>query len=106
MRLVFAPGTIGAIAWLATHAEIAIAATREGDAIQPHPVFCLMGAALVESLIRFTQGGGRKIDAWTAQHRTVLVPFDRSEDDPLAFMNANTLDELRALEATSSSAAR
>ncbi len=103
-----------AAAMLDDHAEIAMAAgrddaataTSESAALRPQPVFCLLRADLLESLIRFTQGGGRKIDAWTAQHRTVLVPFDRSEDDPLAFMNANTLDELRALEATSSSAAR
>jgi molybdenum cofactor guanylyltransferase len=52
----------------------------------------------MESLVRFTHGGGRKIDAWTAQHRTVLVPFDREGDDPAAFFNANTLAELHKLE--------
>ena len=48
--------------------------------------------------MRFTHEGGRKIDAWTAQHRTVLVPFDRAGDDPGAFSNANTLAELHKLE--------
>jgi molybdopterin-guanine dinucleotide biosynthesis protein A len=61
-------------------------------------VFCLLRVELLESLVRFTQGGGRKIDAWTAQHRTVVVPFDRPGDDPLAFANANTLAELKQLE--------
>ena len=46
----------------------------------------------------FVQGGGRKIDAWTAQHKTVVVPFDQPGDDPKAFFNANTLAELQALE--------
>ena len=53
---------------------------------------------LLDSLVRFTQGGGRKIDAWTGQHRTVVVPFDQPGDDPRAFFNANTLGELRELE--------
>jgi molybdenum cofactor guanylyltransferase len=42
--------------------------------------------------------GGRKIDAWTAQHQQVVVPFDQPGDDPLAFFNANTLAELHRLE--------
>jgi molybdopterin-guanine dinucleotide biosynthesis protein A len=63
--------------------------------LRPQPVFCLLRATLLESLVRFTQGGGRKIDAWTAQHRTVLVPFGEAGD---AFFNANTLAELHALE--------
>ena len=66
--------------------------------LRPQPVFCLLRAELLESLVRFTQAGGRKIDAWTAQHQQVLVPFDQPGDDPLAFANANTLAELRALE--------
>ena len=46
----------------------------------------------------FTHEGGRKIDRWTAQHKTVIVPFDRPGDDPRAFFNANTLAELHSLE--------
>jgi len=53
---------------------------------------------LLESLVAFTHGGGRKIDRWTDQHRTVLVPFDQPGDDPRAFCNTNTLAELHALE--------
>ncbi|MEO8804712.1 MAG: molybdenum cofactor guanylyltransferase MobA [Burkholderiaceae bacterium] len=78
----------------AQDAEIAMAATREGDSLQVQPVFCLMKTSLMESLIRFTQGGQRKIDRWTAQHRCVEVAFD----DPLAFANANTPAELQQLQ--------
>jgi molybdenum cofactor guanylyltransferase len=78
----------------AEDAQIAIAATREGGALQIQPVFCLMKTELMESLIRFTQGGQRKIDRWTALHRCVAVPFD----DPLAFANANTPAELQQLQ--------
>jgi molybdenum cofactor guanylyltransferase len=80
-------------------AEIAMAQAREEDGqLRAQPVFSLMGRDLMDSLVRFTQGGGRKIDAWTAQHRTVLVPFDREGDDAAAFANANTLAELHRLE--------
>ena len=75
-------------------AEIAMAATREGGALQVQPVFCLMKTELLESLIRFTQSGQRKIDKWTAQHRCIEVAFD----DARAFANANTPDELRQLQ--------
>ncbi|HZY18284.1 MAG TPA: molybdenum cofactor guanylyltransferase MobA [Ramlibacter sp.] len=83
----------------AQDAEIAMASAPEQDGqLRPQPVFCLLRRDLLESLVRFTHGGGRKIDAWTAQHRTVDVPFDAPGDDPRAFFNANTLAELRALE--------
>ena len=79
-------------------AEVAMAAAREEGQLRAQPVFSLLRRDLMESLVRFTQGGGRKIDAWTAQHRTVLVPFDGAGDDPQAFANANTLAELHQLE--------
>ena len=66
--------------------------------MRAQPVFCLLRAGLAESLASFLAGGGRKIDAWTATHRQVIVPFDTPGDDPRAFANANTLPELRALD--------
>ncbi|MDH5540673.1 MAG: molybdenum cofactor guanylyltransferase MobA [Rhizobacter sp.] len=75
-------------------AEIAMAATREGGELRTQPVFCLMKTELMESLVRFTMAGQRKIDKWTARHRCVEVPFD----DPQAFANANTLVELHQLQ--------
>lgn len=85
-------------------AEIAMAAAPEADQdgqlrVRPQPVFCLLRVDLLESLVRFTQSGGRKIDAWTGQQRCASVPFDAPGDDPAAFFNANTLAELHALEA-------
>ena len=80
-------------------ADIAMAAAPEEDGqLRTQPVFCLLRRELMESLVRFTQGGGRKIDAWTAQHKTAVVSFDRATDDPRAFFNANTLAELHRLE--------
>jgi molybdopterin-guanine dinucleotide biosynthesis protein A len=87
------------------NADIAMAAAPEvgksGEIqIRAQPVFCLLRTHLQPSLLAFTEAGGRKIDAWTGQHKTVLVPFDLPGDDPRAFYNANTLAELRQLENT------
>ena len=83
-------------------ADIAVAGAPEQGpdgawSLRTQPVFCLLPVSLLESLARFTQGGGRKIDQWTAQHPTVLVPFNQAHDDPRAFANANTLAELQQL---------
>lgn len=94
-----------AAALVEADAEIAMASAPasadDGDAavmLRPQPVFCLLPVALHDSLARFLQGGGRKVGAWAAQHRTVRVPFDRETDAPDAFFNANTLAELQTLE--------
>jgi molybdopterin-guanine dinucleotide biosynthesis protein A len=86
-------------------ADIAVAGTPEqgrGGAwsLRTQPVFCLLRTSLAGSLNAFLTAGGRKVDAWTAQHRTVTVAFDQPLDDALAFFNANTLDELGRLEAS------
>ncbi len=84
-------------------ADIAMVGAPETDQhgqskVRPQPVFCMMRVGLLESLVQFTHDGGRKIDAWTALHKTVIVPFDTPADDPQAFANANTLADLRQLE--------
>jgi molybdopterin-guanine dinucleotide biosynthesis protein A len=78
----------------AAGADVAMPITEEDGRPQVQPVFCLMKASLLESLVRFTAEGGSKIAQWTAQHRCVEVPFD----DAAAFFNANTLADLRQLE--------
>jgi molybdopterin-guanine dinucleotide biosynthesis protein A len=75
--------------------DIAMVATREGSELVRQPVFLLMKATLLESLVAYLKAGERKIDPWTAQQRRVLVEFE----DPAAFFNANTLEELRQLQA-------
>ena len=75
-------------------ADIAMAATLEDGRQQVQPVFCLMKASLMESLVEFIHGGQRKIDRWTGQQRSVAVRFDDAD----AFFNANTLDELQRLQ--------
>jgi molybdopterin-guanine dinucleotide biosynthesis protein A len=81
------------------NADLAMAAAPESDGqVRAQPVFCLLKVSLLESLVNFTHGGGRKIDAWTAQHRCALVPFNEQGDVQHAFANANTLQELLQLE--------
>jgi molybdopterin-guanine dinucleotide biosynthesis protein A len=75
-------------------AQIAIAKTRDADGDHVQPVFCMMRTELMEDLVLFMQQGGRKIDRWTAQHRSVEVLFD----EPRAFANANTIAELQQLQ--------
>lgn len=80
-------------------ADIAVAAAMEdGQTFRAQPVFCLMKTELCESLQTFLRSGRRKIDAWTATERTVLARFDQPGDDPRAFMNVNTLEQLGQLE--------
>ncbi len=87
-------------AFVREDADFAVAAALEEDGqLRAQPVFCLMRTTMLESLLRFTHGGGRKIDAWTALHKTVTVPFDQPGDDARGFFNANTLAELHRLEA-------
>ena len=87
----------------ANNADIAMAAGFETDeqgnkTIRTQPVFCLLRCELLESLVQFTHSGGRKIDAWTALHKTTVVNFDKPTDDVYAFANANTVQELVNLE--------
>lgn len=74
-----------------TGAELAVAKT--GD--QPHPVFSMMRRGVLDHLSDFLKDGGRKIDAWYATLSVVEVAFD---DEPDAFSNINTLEELENWE--------
>ncbi len=84
-------------------ADIAMATATETDRdgqpqLRPQPVFSLLRLGLLGSLKKFITSGQRQVQAWTAQHKTTLVPFDLPGDDPQAFFNANTLAELNQLE--------
>lgn len=72
-------------------ADFAVA--RTGD--QPHPVFCLCRKTVLPGLTAYLAGGGRKIDTWYAALSVAEVRFD---DEPDAFSNINTINELRAAE--------
>ncbi|HXZ49319.1 MAG TPA: molybdenum cofactor guanylyltransferase MobA [Usitatibacter sp.] len=72
-------------------ADLAVAKTGA----QAHPVFCLMRRSVHASLAEFLAGGERKIDRWYASLAVAEVPFD---DEPDAFLNINTREELAHLE--------
>lgn len=83
--------------------DIAMATAPQDDGsgglrLRPQPVFSLLRADLLASLQRFTQGGGRKIQAWAMAQRCSLVAFDQPHDAAQAFFNTNTLAELQQLE--------
>ena len=62
---------------------------------QPHPVICLVRKRLLPHLTAYLDGGGRKVDAWYSTLNIAEVAFD---DQPGAFSNINTPEELHALE--------
>ncbi len=70
-------------------AELAV--VRSNGRLQP--VFALMRREVLASLDAYLQNGGRKIDTWFDQLRTIAVDFDNEE----AFANINTPDELAAV---------
>jgi len=78
-------------ALIEVHADVAVAKTGT----QPHPVFSLVRSSVLAHLTHFLDGGGRKIDAWYASLKVIEVPFD---DQPEAFSNINTREELAGFE--------
>jgi molybdopterin-guanine dinucleotide biosynthesis protein A len=74
-----------------SNAELAVAKTGA----QAHPVFCLCSKNLKAHLESYLQNGGRKIDTWYGTLKVVEVGFD---DNPGAFSNINTIEELKSLE--------
>jgi len=87
-----------ASAALAQCAQVAVARTGE----QPPPVFALAQRALLGHLEAFLATGRRRIDAWYAPLRVVEVDFE----DEQAFVNINTVDDLRRHEQRPSPAPR
>jgi molybdenum cofactor guanylyltransferase len=80
------------------NADIAMVSSPDEEGVMRHqPVFCLMKRELLESLKVFTDADGRKIGAWAAQQKLVRVNFNEVHDDPKAFYNANTLEDLQQL---------
>jgi molybdenum cofactor guanylyltransferase len=76
-----------------TNSDIAIA---NSDGIT-HPVFCLMKKNLLPSLQIFMSKGERKVGAWQKSQRYCEVEFSNCGN---AFVNLNSINELRELELT------
>ena len=64
---------------------------------RPQPVFCLLHRRLLPSLQHYLGAGGRSIRAWSDTHQPARAVFAPPQDPPLAFYNANTLQELQQL---------
>ena len=79
--------------------ELVFASSKENDGkIWSQPVFCLMKSSLKDSLDVFLCKGDLKIDRWFKELRSGTVVFE----NPQAFANVNTPEELAALEKVSS----
>jgi len=76
-------------------ADLALPVTADG---RTQPVFCLLRCSLADSLADYLSHGGRKVETWMLAQRHALVPFDQ-HGDGAAFFNANTLADLKILEA-------
>ncbi len=78
--------------------ELVYASSKEVDGkIWAQPVFCLMRSNLQDSLNTFLSKGDLKIDRWFTELRSGTVIFE----NPQAFANVNTPEELAALEKAS-----
>jgi molybdenum cofactor guanylyltransferase len=75
--------------------KAAIAVARTGD--QPHPVFCLCRCDVLPHLTAYLVAGERKFERWYATLASVEVAFD---DQPEAFANINTREELARFSGT------
>lgn len=72
-------------------ADVAVAKTGA----QPHPVFCLCRRTLLPHLEDYLQRGGRKFEDWYSSLDVAEILFN---DQPQAFINVNTREELLCLE--------
>jgi len=70
-----------------------IAVAHDGQRMQP--VWVLLRHTVLPSLLQTLADGVRKVDRWYDGQRTVVVDLS---DYPQAFANANTPEELQALE--------
>lgn len=75
------------------HAQADIAIAQTGA--QLHPVFCLCNKSLLPELTEYLLSGERKVETWVNRQKLAKVNF---EDNPQAFANVNTPEELAALE--------
>lgn len=80
------------------HAMVAVACTGAHDARRMQPAFCLMHRDVLPTLQAFLRAGGRKMNAWYGELKTVQVHFD----DDAAFTNINTMEDLQLYSSTSS----
>jgi len=85
-------------------ADLAVAHGPGGETepAQIQPMFCLLRRdarqRLAQDLSAWLGAGQRKARAWIARQRHAVAHFAAPADDPRAFANANTPEQLRRLE--------
>ena len=72
-------------------ADVSVA--YDGERMQP--VFALLKRDLLPSLLTYLESGGRKIDAWYAQHKVAMADLSGCPD---MFLNVNTPEDLAMLQ--------
>ena len=61
---------------------------------RPQLVFALCRREVLDSLTRYLDGGGHRVDTWYASLKVIEVPFP----DQATFANINTIEELERLQ--------
>lgn len=87
----------------ADNSLVAYAAAPETDeaghsTLRAHPVFCLLHRDLRTSLAQYLAAGSHRVMHWLNAQACSQVAFDRPGDDPHAFANTNTPQDLKRLE--------
>ena len=75
----------------ASRMDIACASSESNT----HPVFCLMKKSVLPSLQAYLESGERKVSTWQKSQQYLEVDFSDCDE---AFVNLNTLEDLKALE--------
>lgn len=68
---------------------------RAADETGTHFAIMLVHRELIADLDNFVREGGRQVQAWQARHKSETIYFG---DDPYAFLNINTPDDLKKAE--------
>jgi molybdenum cofactor guanylyltransferase len=68
---------------------------RAADETGTHFAIMLVHRELIADLDDFVRDGGRQVQAWQARHASETIYFG---DDPYAFLNINTPDDLKKAE--------
>lgn len=68
---------------------------RAADETGTHFAIMLVHRELIADLDNYVREGGRQVQAWQARHASETIYFG---DDPYAFLNINTPDDLRKAE--------
>jgi molybdenum cofactor guanylyltransferase len=83
-------------ALMSSGADIAYAITINQNQTEHHPVFCLLKRDVMVGLGEYLSEGGRKVLTWMSSQAHVQVVFD----DHSAFLNINTPDDLKTINAS------